>query len=118
MEIPKTKVVNLRRKVKQLTGRDSIFVSLGDKLREINPMLRGWSNYYRHCSSVSAGMWVCVCSTGSIRNAPKRGCVKLWGSKQPNSRRPTRRLWREGRSSNICSAGPRLPASFGIDGNA
>nr|WP_267880160.1 group II intron maturase-specific domain-containing protein [Sinorhizobium meliloti] len=43
----------MRRRVKQLTGRDSTSVSLGDKLREINPILRGWANYYRHC--VGAG---------------------------------------------------------------
>ncbi|WP_246684488.1 MULTISPECIES: group II intron maturase-specific domain-containing protein [unclassified Mesorhizobium] len=31
----------------------SISVSLGNKLREINPLLRGWANYYRYC--VGAG---------------------------------------------------------------
>ncbi|WP_234841915.1 group II intron maturase-specific domain-containing protein [Sinorhizobium meliloti] len=102
VEIPKTKVVSLRRRVKQLTGRDSTSVSLGDKLREINPILRGWANYYRHC--VGAGRvfvgidWYVglrlFCWLGKKR--PKAGVRQLWGSKQPSSRRPIRRLWREG----------------------
>ncbi|WOS67247.1 MULTISPECIES: group II intron maturase-specific domain-containing protein [Sinorhizobium] len=95
-----------------MTGRDSTSVSLGDKLREINPILRGWANYYRHC--VGAGRvfvgidWYVglrlFCWLGKKR--PKAGVRQLWGFKQPSSRRPTRRLWREGRSSNTCSAGP------------
>ncbi|WP_281060174.1 group II intron maturase-specific domain-containing protein [Mesorhizobium sp. M1E.F.Ca.ET.041.01.1.1] len=50
VEIPKAKAVDLRRKVMQLTKRNSVMVSLGTKLRELNPILRGWANYYRYCA--------------------------------------------------------------------
>lgn len=53
VEIPKAKAANLRRNVKQLTQRDSISVSLGEKLRGVNSITSGWANYYRYC--VGAG---------------------------------------------------------------
>jgi RNA-directed DNA polymerase len=102
VEIPKAKAANLRRKVKRLTKRNSVSVSLGDKLREINPILRGWANYYRYC--VGAGrVFVNLDWYIGLRlycwlrkKRPKAGVRELWGSKQPSSRRPTRRLWRDG----------------------
>ncbi|WP_247750761.1 MULTISPECIES: hypothetical protein [unclassified Rhizobium] len=36
VEIPKAKAVNLRHKAKQLMQRDSISVSLGEKLRRVD----------------------------------------------------------------------------------
>jgi len=50
VEIPKAGAADLRRKVKQLTKRNTVLVSLGAKLQELNPILRGWANYYRHCA--------------------------------------------------------------------
>ncbi|NGO56302.1 group II intron maturase-specific domain-containing protein, partial [Allomesorhizobium camelthorni] len=97
VEIPKAKAANLRRKVKRLTKRNSVSVGLGDKLREINPILRGWANYYRYC--VGAGrVFVNLDWYIGLRlycwlrkKRPKAGVRELWGSKQPSSRRPTRR---------------------------
>ncbi|TIR29776.1 MAG: hypothetical protein E5X35_25425 [Mesorhizobium sp.] len=50
IEIPKAKAANLRRKVKARTGTSSTPCSLASKLQELNPILRGWANYYRHCA--------------------------------------------------------------------
>ncbi|ESZ53856.1 hypothetical protein X727_33675 [Mesorhizobium sp. L103C119B0] len=50
VEIPKTKAADLRWKVKARTGTSSARCSLASKLRELNPILRGWANYYRHCA--------------------------------------------------------------------
>ncbi len=46
----KAKAADLRHRVKQLTGSNTTLVSLGEKLQEINPILRGWANYYRYCA--------------------------------------------------------------------
>ena len=102
VEVPKGKAAILHHKVKQLTRSDSISGSLGEKLRELNPILSGWANYYRHC--VGAGR-VFVNLDWYVglrlycwlrRKRPKARAPELWGLKQPSSRRPTRRLWRDG----------------------
>jgi retron-type reverse transcriptase len=41
VEIPKAGAADLRRTVKQLTKRNTVLVSLGAKLQELNPILRG-----------------------------------------------------------------------------
>src|SRR5690606_15032671 len=48
LEVPKAKTADLRYKIKQLTGRHTTLRSLGQTLQNINPILRGWANYYRH----------------------------------------------------------------------
>jgi RNA-directed DNA polymerase len=50
VEIPKATVADLRYRIKQLTRIDTTWCGLGQKLREINPILRGWSAYYRYCA--------------------------------------------------------------------
>ncbi|WP_245272720.1 group II intron maturase-specific domain-containing protein [Mesorhizobium sp. LNHC221B00] len=50
VEIPKKKAADLRWKVKARTGTSSARCSLGSKLQELNPILRGWANHYRHCA--------------------------------------------------------------------
>ncbi|MGX9120938.1 group II intron maturase-specific domain-containing protein [Mesorhizobium sp. BHbsci] len=50
VEIPKTKAADLRWKVKARTGTSSARCSLASKLQELNPILRGWANYYPHCA--------------------------------------------------------------------
>lgn len=102
VEIPKAKAANLRRKVKQLTRPDSISGSLGAKLQELNPILRGWANYYRYC--VGAGrLFVDLDWYVGLRlycwlrrKRPKARPRELWESKLPSLQRPTRRLWRDG----------------------
>jgi group II intron reverse transcriptase/maturase len=101
-EIPKAKAAALRYKVKQLTGRNSTPVSLGEKLQELNPILRGWANYYRYCAGahrvfasldwyVTDRLW-----RWQRKKRPKAGVGEIARGKRPSARRPMRRLWRDG----------------------
>lgn len=51
LEIPKHKQAELRYKVKQLTHRSSLPLSLSQTLKRVNPVLRGWANFYRYCTN-------------------------------------------------------------------
>lgn len=102
VEIPKAKAGGLRRTVKQLTGRNTTLSNLGHKLQEINPILRGWANYYRYCARAGR---VFASLDWYIRDRlwrwmrkkrPKATARDILRSHQPSSRRRTRRLWREG----------------------
>lgn len=46
--VPKERSQRLREKIKQLFKKASTGSSLCDQLRKLNPMLRGWANFYRH----------------------------------------------------------------------
>jgi len=46
--IPKARSKQLRQCIKDLFGRNTIGSSLEDRLQKLNPMLRGWCNFYRH----------------------------------------------------------------------
>lgn len=102
VEIPKAKAADLRRKVKLCTTRNTTR-SLGGTLQEINPILRGWANYYRYCARagrvftgldwyIGKRLWIWL-----RRKRPKaHGRDILRDHHLRSLRRPTRRLWREG----------------------
>jgi group II intron reverse transcriptase/maturase len=46
--IPKARSKQLRQRIKDLFGRNTIGSSLEGRLQKLNPMLRGWCNFYRH----------------------------------------------------------------------
>lgn len=46
--IPKDRSQRLRELIKDLFGRDTLRSSLEERLRKLNPLLRGWCNFYRH----------------------------------------------------------------------
>ena len=50
IEIPKWRRADVRYMVKQLTKRATTAQSLLRLLRKLNPILRGWGNYYRFCT--------------------------------------------------------------------
>ena len=50
VEIPKKKVLDIRYRIKQWTTRKNATWPLAKLLRKLNPILRGWSNFYRFCS--------------------------------------------------------------------
>jgi RNA-directed DNA polymerase len=102
LEVPKAKAADLRRKVKQLTKRNTVLVSLGEKLQELNPILRGWANYYRHCAYagrvftsldwyIGDRMWRWL-----RMKRPKAGMRDIRDAFLPSRVRPTRRVWQEG----------------------
>jgi RNA-directed DNA polymerase len=102
VEIPKAKAMNLRRRVKQLTGRNTTLCSLGDKLQEINLILRGWANYYRYCARagrvftsldwyIRDRIW-----SWQRKKRPKARARDILDAFQSSHRRPKARVWREG----------------------
>jgi len=58
IEIPKRKVLDIRHRIKQWTTRRTTGWPLAKLLRKINPILRGWSYFYRFC----AGAKMILCS--------------------------------------------------------
>lgn len=49
IEIPKGKVKDFRHKVKQQTNRGHCHRDFQDVIDSLNPLIRGWGNFYRHC---------------------------------------------------------------------
>lgn len=44
-------LASIKRKVKALTGRSTISLVLSQLIAALNPVLRGWVNYYRHAAA-------------------------------------------------------------------
>ena len=53
IEIPTSKRADLRYLVKQMTSGANTLWSLSELLQKLNPVLRGWGNYYRFCTGAS-----------------------------------------------------------------
>jgi hypothetical protein len=53
IEIPTSKRADLRYMVKQMTSGANTLWSLSELLQKLNPVLRGWGNYYRFCTGAS-----------------------------------------------------------------
>lgn len=54
IEIPKEKVNDLRYRIKQMTNRGHTHLSFQQVIDALNPVLRGWGNFYRHCYGAKA----------------------------------------------------------------
>lgn len=50
IEIPKAKLLDIRYRIKRITSRRNVLLSLPAIIRTINPILRGWGNFYRFCT--------------------------------------------------------------------
>jgi RNA-directed DNA polymerase len=51
--VPRERSQRFREKIKQLFKKSRTGSSLRDQLRKLNPMLRGWANFYRHAWGAS-----------------------------------------------------------------
>ncbi|WP_265037045.1 group II intron reverse transcriptase/maturase [Wolbachia endosymbiont (group A) of Anomoia purmunda] len=49
VEIPKEKIKDFRYQIKQKTLRKYSHLSMEEVISMINPLIRGWGNFYRHC---------------------------------------------------------------------
>ncbi len=65
--IPKQRSQRLRGRIKAIFRRSSLGSSLKERLRLLNPLLRGWGNFYRHAwgaskifRSVDHYVWWCI----------------------------------------------------------
>jgi group II intron reverse transcriptase/maturase len=107
VQVPKAKIADLRHRVKQLTGRDRTLVSLEQKLQEINPILRGWANYYRYCAYASDVFTSLDWYVGDriwrwLRyKRPKASAHEILASRRPSQLRRTRKVWRHGSSEQF-----------------
>ena len=110
VEIPKARRADLRYVVKQLTKRATTARSLLHLLRKLNPILRGWGNYYRFCTGASRifasldyyvgdRIWRWLMKK---HNGLKRQRTIL--CRQSSWQRPTRKLWRTGRTEQFLLA--------------
>ncbi len=101
IEIPKEKAADLRYKVKQLTGRATTPLSLSELLQKLNPILRGWGNFYRYCTGakdvlsmldryVRDRLWRWM-----RKKHPKSRVTEILRHRRPSRIRPTCRVWQE-----------------------
>ncbi|WP_245457235.1 MULTISPECIES: group II intron maturase-specific domain-containing protein [unclassified Mesorhizobium] len=117
IEIPKAKAANLRRKVKARTGTSSTPCSLASKLQELNPILRGWANYYGHCAYAGRVFTSLDWYTGMRkarwlhRKRPNAGRVTSGPRASPVAGGQRDGFGAREWSSNICSPGPPSAAS-------
>src|SRR5713226_2488892 len=114
IEIPKHKRADLRYRVKQVTKRAAINRSLSHLLRKLNPILRGWGNFYRFCTGagqlfasldhyVGDRLWRWLMKKhGSLHR--KRSTIR----RLPSLVRPTHKVWREERTEQFLLASLRV----------
>ncbi|MGD0232821.1 MAG: group II intron reverse transcriptase/maturase [Syntrophorhabdales bacterium] len=100
IEVPKQKVLDIRYRIKQLTARNTTTWSLAKLIRKLNPILRGWANFYRFCPGakpILAGLdwyvggrirrWMANKHPQARAREIMRSCERIRG----------RRNWREGK---------------------
>ena len=102
IEIPNSKRADLRYLVKQQTSRSTTQWSLSRILQKLNPILRGWGNYYRFCTGagrqfaaldfyIGDRIWRWLMKKHGPLHRKRTRLVR-----QPSLLRPKRKLWREG----------------------
>ena len=102
IRVPKAAVADIRYRIKQLTKRNTTLVSLGEKLQEINAILRGWANYYRYCAYAfdvftSIDWYVGDRIWRWLRyKRPKAMAREILASRRPSKYRRTRKVWQDG----------------------
>jgi RNA-directed DNA polymerase len=114
VEIPKSRRADFRYRVKQMTKRSTIDRSLSHLLRKLNPILRGWGNFYRFCTEagqlfgsldhyVGDRLWRWLMKKhGSLHR--KRSTIQ----RLPSLLRPTHKVWREDRTEQFLLASLRV----------
>jgi group II intron reverse transcriptase/maturase len=100
--IPKERSQRLRDRIKDLFRYRTVGRSLNDRLRQLNPMLRGWCNFYRHAwgakhvfKALDHYLWWTIFRwlRKKHRRVPLKRLLPKYGR-----RRPSRRslLWADG----------------------
>ena len=54
LEIPKDRIKDFRRRIKQRTSRRRVHERLQDVIDDLNPLLLGWGRFYQHCYNAKA----------------------------------------------------------------
>ncbi len=101
IEIPNDKRADIRYRVKQLTTRSTTAWSLSYLLQKMNPILRGWGNYFRFCTGASDQFSAIDHFVGDriwrwlMKKHQGLGRKRTTIRRLPSRLRPTRRVWRE-----------------------
>jgi RNA-directed DNA polymerase len=100
LEIPKAKAAEFRHRVKRLTGRDRALLSLARQLQDLNPILRGWGNFYRYCTNAKRSFGQLDWYVGDRlwrwmrKKYPKAGAKAIACHRRPTANsRYRRRVW-------------------------
>lgn len=100
--IPKDRSKQLRQRIKDLFGRHTIGRTLEDRLQKLNPMIRGWCNFYRHAwgakrlfAALDSYIWWTILRWLKKKhsNASMRSLRALYGWRKPGGRALR---WRDG----------------------
>jgi RNA-directed DNA polymerase len=93
--IPKEKSHQLRERIKDIFRRSTIHGALSDRLRILNPLLRGWAYYYRHAwrakrvfSRIDHYVWWTIYRWIRKKHPRKatRACVRAYAWRKPGRR--------------------------------
>lgn len=112
LEIPKSRMKEFRYRIKKLTQRDSLYKSLSQQLATLNPILRGWGNFYRYCTNAKRFLSQLDWYVGDRlwrwlkRKYPKAGAKQDIRRRQRSSLSQAQ-VWREGETEQYLMA--RIP---------
>jgi len=93
--IPRDKSQRLRERIKDLFRKETTWTSLGDRLRKLNPMLRGWAYFYRHAwgakrifASLDSYVWWTILRWLKKKHhrVPTNRLARMYGWRKPNGR--------------------------------
>ena len=107
IEIPKRKVADVRYRIKQRTTRRTTTRSLAWILRKLNPLLRGYGYFYRHCNGVKHILGSIDWYVGGrlmrwlSTKYPKASGQKILRSFRRSVVHPTYRVWQDGREEQF-----------------
>lgn len=114
LEIPKDKTLALRHRIKRLTGRSMKNHSLDSLLRRLNPLIRGWAYFYRHCYGAHRVFSALDWYTGERiwrwlrKKYPKVGTRTLLTRYKRQAAKSRRKVWRTGNIEQFISSALRV----------
>jgi RNA-directed DNA polymerase len=103
-EIPKRKALDIRYRIKLMTTRTTTGWPLAKLLRKMNPILRGWGNFYRFCTGAKTILYDLDWYVGDriwrwmTKKYPKAGARQLLRSRR---RVRGQRIWCEGKEEQF-----------------
>jgi len=93
--IPKDRSKRLRQCIKDMFRRATVQASLDDRLRHLNPRVRGWASFYRHAwgakrvfQAIDHYVWWTILRWVKKKHhrVPMRKLIKLYGWRKPGGR--------------------------------
>jgi len=107
IEIPKHKAADMRHRIKQWTTRKTTMRSLAWVLRKLNPLLRGYGYFYRHCTGGKRILGSIDWYVGDRimrwmrRKYPAAGARKIMRSHRRSVAHPGCKVWQDGKEEQF-----------------